>query len=256
MPTLPISEFISRQIDEPKISQILEHMSSLIEEVVNYGSHVFRWAIDSIKAGDENAPALLMYRHIFELIDSASVLVRNACAEPCNILLRCLFESVLNYEYLFEKEFQTRGMDFLVWHRRKSLEVLKRFDPREAAFVRFEKMKEKDKISKNIQGRAVPDIEERIKSLQAIFLLPSYRDSSAEFDRIVALNGRPPKNWYSMRNGPDNLRQLAEYLGFPAQYEILYSSWSGLVHGTDILEDKISIVLTGSRCVFSAQVPF
>ena len=45
MPTLPISEFISRQIDEPKISQILEHMSSLIEEVVNYGSHVFRWAI-------------------------------------------------------------------------------------------------------------------------------------------------------------------------------------------------------------------
>ena len=49
MPTTPIDEFIPREIDNPDISRILVHVSSLIEEVVNYGSHVFRWGIDSIK---------------------------------------------------------------------------------------------------------------------------------------------------------------------------------------------------------------
>lgn len=49
MSTKPIEEFVPRQIENLKIEVILTHCSSLIEEVVNYGSHVFRWSIDNIK---------------------------------------------------------------------------------------------------------------------------------------------------------------------------------------------------------------
>lgn len=260
MPTLPIEEFIPRQIDNPEIKRILDHCSSLIEEVVNYGSHVFRWGIDSIKEGDENATAFLMYRHIFELIDSISVLIKNSCAEPCNILLRSLFESFLNFGYLFEKEFKLRGMDFLVWYRHSQIDRLKLFDPREEAHAKYEKMKAHDKLAKDVPSSASPDIAERIEKLRKIFELPSYKDSCVEYERIRAPKGRPPKHWYSMRNGPNDLFQLAEHLGFPAQYEILYRSWSGLVHGTDILEDKLSIERPGevsfSQLRLPAESPF
>lgn len=260
MPTTPIEEFIPRQIDNPDIEGILVHCSSLIEEVVNYGSHVFRWSIESIKGGDENAPAVLMYRHIFELIDSISVLIKNSCVEPCNILLRSLFESFLNFNYLLEKDFKLRGMDFLVHHRHGEIDSIKRFDPREEAYAKYEKAKARDIISKNIPATPVPDIEERIEGLKKFFELPSYKDSCAEYERIRSPKGRPPQHWYSMRNGPRNVFELADHLGFPAQYEILFRSWSGLVHGTDILKDKLTIegpgLVSFSQLRFPVKSPF
>lgn len=242
MPTEPMIEFIPREIDSPDIKAVLEHISLLIEEVVNYGSHVFKWGIDSIKEGDENVPAFLMYRNIFELIDSISVLIRNSAVEPCIILLRSLFESYLNYEYLFEKDFKSRGMDFLVCYRHKEILSLRRFDPKDDMHAQYEKLKARDKITGDIPSRPVPDVSERLDNLKKIFELPSYKDSCEEYEKIrAASKGKPPKHWYSMRGGPKDVCQLADHLGFPAQYEILYRSWSELVHGTDILKDKITI---------------
>ena len=260
MPTTSINKFVSREIDNPEIKSILDHISSLIEEVVNYGSHVFRWGIDSIKEGDENVPAFLMYRNIFELIDSISVLIRHSCVEPCNILLRSLFESFLNYIYFFEKDFKLRGMDFLVWYRHKEIVSLRRFDPKDDLYIQYEKKKAKDIIIKDVPSRTIPDIEERINNLKKLFELPSYKDSCTEYERIKSTKGKPPKHWYSMRNGPNDLCQLADHLGFPAQYEILYRSWSDLVHGTDILKDKFSIEAPGvgsfSQLRFPSEAPF
>ena len=48
---------------------------------------------------------------------------------------------------------------------------------------------------------------------------------------------------------------LADYLGFPAQYEILYRSWSGLVHGTDIVNEKLSIVEPGLAAFTQLRYP-
>jgi len=241
MPTNPMNEFIPREIDSPEIKSVLDHISSLIEEVVNYGSHVFKWGIDSIKLNYEDVPAFLMYRNIFELIDSISVLLRYSCVEPCNILLRSLFESFLNYNYLFEKDFKSKGMDFLIWSRYKEILSHRRFDPKDDLYLQYEKKKAKDVIAKYVPSRTIPDIAGRIDTLKKFLELPSCKDSYAEYERIKSTKRKPPKHWYNMRNGPNNLCQLADLLGFPAQYEILYRSWSDLVHGTDILKDKFSI---------------
>lgn len=260
MPTMPIYGFISREIEDPQIKLLLDNISALIEEVVNYGSHVFMWSLDKTKEGDENVPAFLMYRHIFELIDSISVLLKHSCVEPCNMLLRSLFESFLNFLYLFEKDSKLRGMDFLVWYRHKEIVSLRRFDPKDDLYIQYEKKKAKDIIIKEIPSRTIPGIEERINNLKKLLVLPSYKDSYVEYERIKAIKGKPPKHWYSMRNGPKDLCQLADYLGFPAQYEILYRSWSALVHGTDILEDKIMIEAPGivsfAQLRFPTEAPF
>lgn len=260
MPTKQIEEFIPREIDNQEISDILNHLSSLVEEVVNYGSHVFKWGIESIKGGDENAPVFLMYRNIFELIDAISILIRNSCIEPCKILLRSLFESFLSFNYLLEKDLKSRGIDFLVWNRHKEINSIRRFNPNDELSIEYEKKKAKDKIIKDLPTVKVSDIDKMLKDLNKMFDLPSYKESVAEFQNILDRKGKPPRHWFSMRGGPNNMYELADHLGFPAQYDILYRSWSGLVHGTDIMKDKFSIEGPGevsfTQLRFPLGVPF
>jgi len=260
MPTAPLEEFIPRTI-HPEAKKLLDHFSSLIEEVVNYSSHVSRWCAEKTTKGDENAVAFLMYRNIFEIIDAISVLVRYSCVEPCKLFLRSLFESFLNFNYLLEKDFKSRGMDFLVCYRHKEINSLKRFDPKDPLFIEYQKKKARDIISRDIPQKPVPDIEERLESINKIFELPSYKESSIEYERYMSEHkGKPPKNWYSIRNGPNDVYHLADYLEFPAQYEILYRPWSELVHGTDIINEKLSIVEPGvaafSQFRFPSAAPF
>jgi len=260
MPTNPLGKIIPRTI-RPDAKKLLDHFSDLIEEVVNFGLQVFGWCVDKATKGDENAVAFLMYRNIIEIIDATSVLVRHSCSEPCKIFLRSLFESFLNFNYLFEKDFNSRGMDFLVCHRHKEIISLGRFNPKDPLYAEYQDKKGRDIISKDIPQKPVPDIEERLESINKIFELPSYKESGIEYERYKSEHkGRPPKNWYSMRNGPNSIYQLADYLGFPAQYEILYRSWSGLVHGTDIINEKLLMVEEGvaafSQLRYPSDAPF
>lgn len=260
MPTAPFEKLIPRSI-RPDVKKLLDHFSDLIEELVNYGFQVFGWCVDKATKGDENAVAFLMYRNIFEIIDSISVLVRTSCPEPCKILLRSLFESFLNFNYLFEKDFNSRGMDFLVCYRHKEIISLRRFNPKDPLYAEYQEKKARDIISKDIPQKPVPDIEERLESINKIFELPSYKESSIEYERYMSNHkGKQPKKWYSMRNGPNDFYKLADHLNFPLQYEILYRSWSESVHGTDIINGKLSMVEPGvaafSQLRYPADAPF
>ena len=255
MPTAPIEEFIPRSI-RPDIKKLLDQFADLIEEVVNYGSQVSKWCVAKKTDGDENAVAILMFRNIFELIDSISVLIRDSCAEPCKILLRSLFECFLNFNYLFEKDFKSRGMDFLVFYQHEQINTLRRFDPKDPLFAKYLEKKARDIIMKDIPQKQVPDIEERINKLKEAFEIPSYKESSAEYEKYMFDHkGKEPKKWYSMRNGPNDVSKLADHLGFPAQYEILYRSWSRSVHGSDIVDDKLSIVEPGVAAFTQLRYP-
>jgi hypothetical protein len=80
--------------------------------------------------------------------------------------------------------------------------------------------------------------------------------SNTEYEKYRSSNkGDPPKKWYGMRGGPKNAYELADRLGFPAQYEILYRSWSGLVHGTDIVNEKLFIVEQGLAAFAKLRYP-
>jgi len=119
MPTKPNENFIPREIENPEIQEILNQYSSVLEEIVNFASHVAKWCAEEIHGGEELAPLYLSFRHIFELIDAISVLVKYSCIAPCKILLRSVFESVLSVKYILEKDTEKRGMAFMTccWHQ-------------------------------------------------------------------------------------------------------------------------------------------
>ena len=137
MPTKPYLDFIPRDVHETDFQEILDEYSSVLEELVNFASHVAKWCTEKIHGGDELAPVMLSFRHIIELIDAISVLIKSACIEPCKILLRAVLESVLNVNYIFEKDTEKRGMAFMTCCLHQEINNLRKLNPKDSMYKQF-----------------------------------------------------------------------------------------------------------------------
>ena len=111
--TEPVNEILPRELN-PDIAQILQKFSSLIDEFVNFGTHIFKWVIEESKGTDEQMPLLMFFRDMLEKADSISILVRHSSIDPSKVLLRSIFELNLYIGYLLEKNSDDRAMSFLV----------------------------------------------------------------------------------------------------------------------------------------------
>lgn len=262
MPTKPNENFIPRNIENPEIQEILNQYSSALEELVNFASHVANWCSEKIHGGEELAPVILSFRHIFELIDAISVLVKYSCIEPCKILLRSVFESVLTVKYILEKDTVKRGMAFMTccWH----LEInnLRKLNPKDNMHKQFLAKKRRDKYIKNVPLPKIPNAKDRIIIIEDHLNSPEYIESEREFQRLKSAIKRKPKgipkkrfNWYSMYGGPANIEGLADYLELPLEYELLYRDWSGLVHGIDIIMKNIEVVDQDRSSISQIRLP-
>jgi len=257
MPTEPIQDFIPRRIEDKSLLKLLNDFSELIKETVNFGSHVFKWMLDSVTGGDEMAPLFLSFRHILELIDSLSLFIKESYVSPCKIILRGILESVLNIEYILERDTEQRSMNFMVWYNHNRIKLYEKIDPTSDAGIKYRNAIESDKI---INKMKIPDFshEKAIKNLEGLLKKPKYAAAEAEYQRIIQLPRRARqryKNWYSMNDGPTNVRELAERVELLGFYEILYRNWSGYVHGVDIIEGILSRAPDGKAEIIQIRSP-
>lgn len=255
-----IESILPRQIKSPEIKDLLENFSNGIEQVVNFGTHILNWELKSAKGGDENIPIAMMLRHIIELTDSISILVRKSSIDPCKPILRSILETVFGLEYLLEENTKERAFGFLVWHYYNDLKLYKKFSPDEDTYKDLEKKLEKDK---SFQGDNIlpkrKDIKEKIKIIETVLNLPIYQNAVKEYNRLISTGNSNPK-WYQFYSNIKNLYALANHINRQGLYEILYRSWSGPTHGTDIIHGKLSQSIDGSaevvqiRFVKDAQI--
>jgi len=240
MPTEPYDIILPRNIENPELERMLGMFSDLIEETVNYGTHVFTWCFETARGKDENVPIFMSYRHILELLDAISILMRQSCIDPCIVLLRAVFESTLSIEYILENNTIQRGMDFMVSYYHNELKHYRRWDPDDPMYAEFQSILRSDKILGNWELSEIPDVKEEIEKRKKIFELERYRESEAEYQNLRRRGTTNPK-WYSLHNGPSSIEKLAERLDRRGMYNILYRQWSKSVHGTDLIRGKISI---------------
>lgn len=254
MPTKPNENFIPRD-KSPEIQEILNQYSSALKEVVNFASIVAKWCAEEIHGGEELAPLQLSFRHIFELIDAISVLVKYSCIDPCKILLRSVFESVLSVKYILEKDIDIRGRDFMTccWHH--EINELRKDDPDDPMHKQLLAKKQRDKLMRDAPLPEIPPyVKERIEILKGHLTDPEYIESEREYQHLKNEIGRRP-NWYSMHGGPANIEGLADYLELPLEYELLYREWSGLAHGFDIIINNIEVVDQDISAISQIRLP-
>ena len=246
MPTKPIEDLLLRELPTD-IETTLASLAGAIEETVNFGTQIFKWCVDSGVQGNEHGPIFLSFRHILEMLDSISVLVKKSCFEPSNILLRSIFEAILNIEYLLKDNFAEKAIDFLFMYQHDRL----RHNKKMLAYLKSDKYSKLDPLIRKKLPINISEIEKQIQDIEESLSKPASLNSKQELERYRAgNNGRYPLHWFNLRKGPRNISELADRVGKTLHYLILYKEWSRLIHGTGIFYDKFSISKDG-RVLFT-----
>jgi len=256
MPTEPSYEFVPRHLkeEEPEVFEVLEKFSKGIEETVNFGSLVFTWCNESLEGkADKEVPLILLFRHMLELLDSVSILIRESSVEPCKLQLRSMLETLLSINYLLEAEREKRAYAFLVWHIQKKIKTYKKFDPDTPEGKEFRGVL-KGSLLHDLDIGDQFDISETVNNLQKAFKKKGYKEAYQELKRIKNKGRKNPK-WYELCDGPGDLEQLAIKMKKRDYYEILYRQWSGYAHATDIITGKLEKTEKGTYLV-SIRQPF
>ncbi|MBI2846623.1 MAG: hypothetical protein HYX82_01935 [Chloroflexi bacterium] len=235
MLTKPVEDLLHKPYDNRKLTDTLGALADAIEETVNFGTHVLKWSAEAGKT-PEDLQLLMLLRHELGLAYAISVLVRNSCIEPTAVLLRGMFETFLQTEYILESDSRCRGLAFRLWRIHEDLKWREKLDGSTQVGKQFKKAIQSDKMA---AGMEVPDLQQQMNNLRGILDSDEFKEVEAEYQRLVNSGAKHPA-WYSLFKGPKDVEQLARYLRHPAMYEILYRSWSGTVHGTDISRGKIS----------------
>jgi hypothetical protein len=237
--TEPIEEIHPRQ-EDPEIEKLLIEFSKGIEEVVNFGTHVLKWEVTEATGTDENIPVAMMLRHFLEMMDAVSILVRKSSIDPCKPLLRGILETFFGLEYILEADTKNRALAFLIWHYHKDLKLSKKLTPGEQSYNQLKSKLNQDKtLSGQSNPPSIPGLDKHILNLEKLISLPLYDEVEKEYQSLIA-SGRKNPAWHQLFNGPENIEQLANHLKRQGLYEVLYRSWSGPTHGTDIITSKLS----------------
>jgi hypothetical protein len=244
--TEPIFELLTRSEEQPDIEKLLIDFSSLIEESVNFGTHILKWELNEAIGGDENVPVGLTIRHILDLLDSVSVLVRNSCADPCKLILRGALEAQLGLEFILQNDTKKRSLAFLVCNYHNDLKLLLKVKPGEQGYDQLlSKMKADRSIPKGIKLPQFPNLENNIDNLKSLLAMPHYIQAEKEYQALMKKGIKNP-NWFQLFNGPRNIEQLANTLKRHALYEVLYRGWSSSIHGTDVIKSKLHQTVDGN----------
>lgn len=235
--TEPIKEILPRDI-HPDIKKNLLLFSKLIDESVNFGTHIMSWVINNSKGSDEQMPLTMLFRDMLEKADSISTQIKHSNIEPSKIILRSVFESALYIRYLLDDNFEDRSMSFLACNAKDKIRNNKSFDKRDLSYHKTQEILDKDIFFDRSFLDAMPSSEPIIKNQQELLKLPAYQRYDKEYERIKNKDKRNP-SWYSLFNGPRNIRELAYKVNVPFLYEILYRKWSENVHGTEIINGRI-----------------
>ncbi|WP_421896877.1 DUF5677 domain-containing protein [Marinoscillum sp.] len=246
-------QFLGREI-EAEVGKMLKQLAEKVDELPMFGSRIIEWDISQSKGGDHQLPAVLFLRNFLELIDSIAILIRNSSIDPCKSLLRTSLETFFYLDYLLDDEQERRAMCFLVWNAHRNIKLYKKLDGESELFKQLKSKYAKDKYLKNIDPFIYKEIvNPALENSESLLNLPSYQPINLEYLRTKNLRKNP--NWYSLYDGPKDVEELATKSQFSILYEILYRSWSQAVHGTDIIQGKISKSNSGQGEILQIRFP-
>ncbi|MFC2021503.1 DUF5677 domain-containing protein [Chloroflexota bacterium] len=234
MPTEPNEHVLNRISDIERAKPMIDIASPVLREAINYGTRLYERCRNTSKAStDEAFPVLALYLHIIQMVDSIEVLVFNSCVEPAQLLLRSAFEARLSLDFMVEKLQRSRAIAWIIRNIQDQIEFGQRYSKDHIKGKDFFETLVKegfDKTSVSLPPMPpLPEIsEEYFEKLKNVIEKPEYADVNKEYKRLT--KNRQRVEWYSLFDGPQNIRELAEYLEQRTVYDILYRKWSKLTH--------------------------
>ncbi len=230
MPSVP-SHWLDREGAEEVAKELIDLACPLLREVVNRGTQIVEMSqqMTATHAPSEDLTILLSYLHILEMADGIEVLLSKSCVNPTKPLLRSLLEASLSLHYLLSADTKRRCFAWLIayYHGRQSW-----YESMSADTARGQKLRKEMEDDRIKFPNEIPEqlLAERIANLEKLFRSENFADA----DREYQANSGGRREWYSLYDGPTNLRDLAKSLGKLWYYEQLYRPWSKVTHALDV----------------------
>jgi hypothetical protein len=239
--------------EEIKLKALLNHFHSKLEQLNQYGMEFITKISKLGSLNTEDVPIILSIRHEMELIDAIGVLIKNNLADPCLLLVRGLFESILQVMYILDNDSEKRGKAFMYFDLLKNIEWHEKLDKSTNKSKEFFAKIEKDKLLRKTVLNTPPDLDKRISLLRGQCKQSSFIETHREYEKQRE-KGKNIKHWYSIYNGPKNIEQLAQHLKYDGLYNIFYRQSSEAVHGISIVRNKIA-AQNGKGFILSTRLP-
>lgn len=223
---------LDRDLSIAESGKVISEFSPYLEDLCNFASNALVRCEKSLK-GIKGTPASLifLYFHIIQMSDGVQVLCSRACFDSSVILLRSLWEATLSIEFMVESNFEKRSTAWLAscyLKKRRSDEL---YLSEDGSLSKFEYMQQKDKLYKdtNFTLPTQENLNKHLEQYDKMFKKPKFRAALA-----LIREGKKPnkeKKWFSIDGGPNNIKELADHLHKPLDYEILYKMFSEVSHG-------------------------
>lgn len=228
----------------------IELASQTLREAFNYGTNLYeKCRLTSKAEADEAFPVLALFLHILQMIDSAEVLISNICVEPAKLLIRSAFEAKLGLEFMDETMTRTRGIAWIIRNILDRIEFGERHSKEHNKGKEFFRAMEQEGFEDfGDMLPKTPDIpDDYMDNLNKSLEESRYADVYAEYQRLELGGKRKRVEWYSLYDGPTNIRELAEYLKQRTVYDSLYRSWSKQSHAAS--SDHLNLILEEGKSI-------
>lgn len=235
-------ENILQKKQDPDAEKALSKHSCVIEEYVNFGTHILDWDIKKMNGGDDVLVPLLFLRNSIELADAISVLIKSSTVDAAKPVLRSLLENTLGLEYLLEKDTDKRSLSYIVWNTHEELKVLEKFDNTSEVGKQLTAELKKDKLighNDNSKHLNKPIYAWKRQNNESLLKLPLYAPIEEEYQNTLKRLDKKKPSWFTLFGGPTNIVELAKYLKHHVLYEFFYRFFSGDVHGNNNVKGKL-----------------
>lgn len=210
---------------------------------------------------------MLMYEFA-EPIDGVTVLVRRGSAKNCSQLLRTAFEIGLGLRYILEdaENYERRSLAYEYFHLLDALNWAQKCDPQHEKGKQLRREIEGEEFADlfDLKRQGI-DIREEIEKQEKKVKSARYAVVRAEIDRKKEEKkkakrerkrfGESSGNWFSLWDGPTNVRLLAVRLKLLAHYEVFYRAWSNVSHGKGALRRVLGPGGDGLICLDPIRSP-
>jgi len=231
--TPPLLGFLNRDRAKVRAAPVLALATPLLQELVNYGSHVLVTCHGSGGlAKDEGWAPLRLYYRIIEMTDGIEVALREGCVYPAVPALRSSYEATLHLDFILgHPNVHEASLAWLAGQVKRRILELHRKNPTGKA--------SKPHLGEPwIAALLAEQIREHTARDKRVLAEPHMRAIAAKVD------DDHPDRWFARFGGGNNLWQLSQKLDERAAdpeasqtytngYRFLFSHYSVITHGGD-----------------------
>lgn len=233
MPDDAHDAILDRTLFKVQIADSFAPQLELLEQLVNYGTHLVVRCFNSSERGIPDTVALLGFvKHAITSLDAIHVLVKEGAVLSCSPHIRSNFEIDLYLRWIFAADYQNRGAAYFVWNVRQKrywLRCYLRGTPEYQANIQH--MQDAPGGPPSLP-RSQAEIQAAIAQEDAKLACPETSYVNGLFEQQVTSSGRD-REWYRPF-GVSSVRDMARSLGEEANYKVFYSHYSQITHGLSL----------------------